>query len=125
MDGNANGSLEITGIVFDSGLDQHVEKLFLGRSLAMMLFLVRNVLLNARPRRGAHRECGVTFLPSERLQADLLVDPHRRSFLQLAQDIRQTMSGFQADQQMDVIGYAADTLWNSAKSGDGSPQILV
>ena len=110
------------GIAFDSGLGQRVEELFLGRSLAMMVLLDCNVLPNGRPRGGDHRKCHVTFLPAERPQADLVMCPRGRSFLQLAHDVRQTMSRFKADQQMDMIGHTADTLRKSAEAGDGSPR---
>src|SRR6478672_2319775 len=82
----------------------------------MMFLLIRDVLLNRRPRGGAYGECRIALLPGKRSQADLLMHPCRGSLFQLTHDVRQTMSRFQADQKVDVIVDTADALRNSTKA---------
>ena len=91
----------------------------------MMFLLIRDVLLNRRPRGGAYGECRIAFLPGKGSQADLLMHPCRGSLFQLTHDVRQTMSRFQADQKVDMIGHAADALRKSTEARNDSSQILV
>jgi hypothetical protein len=49
--------LKVSGIIFDSGLGQHVEEFVSGRARSMMFLLIRNVLLYRRPR-GRERHSG-------------------------------------------------------------------
>src|ERR1051325_5486958 len=91
----------------------------------MVFLLIRDVPLDHRPRGGAHRERRVAYLPGKGEQADLLMYPRRRCFFQLTHEIRQAMSSFQANEQMDMIRDAADALRKSAEAGNGPAQVFV
>src|SRR5436305_3345063 len=91
----------------------------------MMFLLIRDVLLNRRPRGGAYGECRIAFLPGKGSHADLLMHPYRGSLFQLTHDVRQTMSRFQTDQKVDMIAHAADALRKATEARNDSTQILV
>ena len=75
-----------------------------------MLLLPRNVFAHRLTLRCAPVECAVALLPCERGLADFLMHPARRHRFHIAHHIRETSRGAQADEQMHMVGHAADGL---------------
>src|SRR5216684_2720537 len=90
-----------------------------------MLLLPADVLLEARDMGNAHSEPAVSLLPCETLFVNFLMNPFGRLLLDVAQDIRQTVRGLEADQQMNVIVNATDCLWNTSQRPDTSAEVGV
>src|SRR5262245_4129117 len=73
----------------------------------------------------AHREGRISFLPSERIEPNRFTNPRRRCFFQFAQHLRQTMRSFEPDEQMHMIGHAADSFRKPAKAANRSTEIVM
>ena len=63
-------------------------------------------------------------MPRE-LRLEIRPRPSRGSFLQLAHEVGEAVRGLQADEQMDVVGHAADLLADATKPVDGASEILM
>ena len=81
----------------------------------MVLRLLLDVLTNRFALGSAHRKCAVTFLPCETTHPNLIVHPTGRNRFWLAHDISQTVRRAKANQQMHMIGDAADAFGNSIR----------
>ena len=79
----------------------------------VMLDLMGNIFLHRRAIGNAHREGAITGLPGEIFHADRLVNPARRGLFEVLDQGRQRMRGAHADQQMDMIGRAANGFGNA------------
>ena len=90
-----------------------------------MLGLILNVMLDAASRRRADRERRVTFLPEEMPVADFVMHPGRRGFFQFAHHVGKTVRGFESEEQMNMIVYAADNLRNAAQPANRAAKIIV
>jgi len=74
----------------------------------MMLDLVGNLFLYRGAIGNADREGAITGLPGEVFHADRLMNPARGSLFEVLDQGRQRVRGTHTDQQMDVIGRAAN-----------------
>ena len=84
-------------------------KFLLKRNLAMMFFLIGDVMFNFRQARMAHAERAISDLPRERfLVRKILVNPAGGIRLQLAHQIGQRMFGRQRRKNVDVIRRSVD-----------------
>src|SRR5438105_4237706 len=86
-------SREISRIILDPGLAEHVGQFVAERSGQVVLPLVSDVPPNRGPRGGADGERRVPLLPCERADADGLLNPDRGRFFHLPDEVRQAMSG--------------------------------
>jgi hypothetical protein len=64
--GVAAVSIEVFGVILDSGLPEQFDQFLAVGLQAMMFLLMGNVALNRYPSRGAYRERGIALLPGER-----------------------------------------------------------
>src|SRR6266550_4840766 len=92
--------------------------------LAMVRFLVRNVVLHGVGRGRAYGKRSVTFLPSK-LSIEVLFHPVRRIFLEISHHICKAMHGAQTRHQVDVVFYATDNLRDGVHASDDSAQVGV
>ena len=90
----------------------------------MMLLLVEDVGAHRLQLAGAHREGGIALLPLKG-RISVLDGPAGTRFLQFPDEIRKPVSGAQSDQQMDVIGHAANGQRDGLESPGGSAKIFV
>lgn len=88
----------------------------------MMLFLPRNVISYGVEMRRAYGKGSIAFLPGEAFDADFFMNPSGRHGFCFPQQIGNPMSGFQTDQQMHMIGNAADFFGNAFEVFDDSSQ---
>ncbi len=118
-------SVQIPVLVFHSRCLEELRQLFAKSFHAMVFGLVRNVIPNLRPSRRAHGEGTVSFLPREAAFPDFIPHPDRRRLLQFAHEIRETMGRFQSDQEMHVVGDAADALGETSETVHRSTEVFV
>src|SRR6266849_11032377 len=90
--------------------------------LAMVRFLVRNVVLHGVGRGRAYGKRSVTFLPSK-TSIEILFHPVRRIFLQISHHICKTMHRAQTRHQMHMVFYATDNLCDAVHARDYSTQV--
>ena len=91
----------------------------------MVFLLMFNIARHTRPRIRTHRESCIPFLPGKPRGSNFGVNPDRRLFLQFSHEIRQTMRGFETDEQMSMIRHTSHSLRHATESLDQSAQILV
>jgi hypothetical protein len=91
----------------------------------MVILLVRNVFPDRGSGRGTHRKRGISLLPLKMLCRHRRGDPNRGRFLELPHEVRQAVRRIQGNQQMDVVGYAANALGHAIQTADRSAQVFV
>ena len=72
-----------------------------------------------------HGEGGISRLPTEILDADGLVNPPRGRLFDVLDERSQGISRPKADQQMNMIGDAADGFGNSVRGMNQSAEVFV
>ncbi len=90
--------------------------------LAMVRFLVRNVVLHGVGRRRAYGKRRVAFLPSK-ISIEILLHLVRRIFLKISHHICKAMHRAQTSHQVDVIFYATNNLRDAVHAPDDSTQV--
>src|SRR5690606_36841648 len=73
----------------------------------------------------AHRECRVAVLPSKTGTGNRRRRPGGGRFLYVAHEIGQAMNGFQAYEQMNMIGHASHSLRYRIETAHGASEIFV
>ncbi len=91
----------------------------------MVFPLARSIALNRLSGGGAYGKRGIAFLPCKCQPSDFTMDPQRSGFLQVAQHVCQTVRSLQADEQMHVVGGAADALRETTETRYCAAQIFV
>ena len=112
-------------LIFHPRLLQKLDQLFAKRLHPMMHGLIRDVFLHLRPRRRAHGEGSISFLPCKLPKLDLFMNPHGRRLLQFPYEISEAMRGLQTDEQVDMISNAANALREPAQPRHRASEVFV
>ena len=86
----------------------------------MVLVLLLDVATNGAALRRAHRKSPITFLPCKVTHPNLVVHPAGSNRFEFAEHISQAVRCAKANQQMHMIGDAADAFGNSVRCADDS-----
>ncbi len=91
----------------------------------MVLLLVFNVPTNLLQPRGADGEGGISFLPCEVAQGNLVMNPHRGCLFQFPHKVRQCMRGFEFEEKVNVICRTSHHFASCSQAINGSSQIFM
>ena len=88
----------------------------------MMLLLPRDIITHGPALRRTDGESAITLLPLERALADFVMHPARGDAFDFTQHIRQAMGGAQPNEEMHMVGHAADGGRDSVEVIDGAAE---
>lgn len=91
----------------------------------MMLFLPGDVIADGFKGGWADTESSVSFLPMEIAEREGFRDPDGGGFFQLADEIGQTVGGFEIEQKMDMISNSANSLKKASEFPDGPSHVFM
>ena len=91
----------------------------------MMFFLIGNILPYFFQHRCTYGERAIPILPFELLIADGFMNPGGRNSFYVAHYVRQSLSRAKSNQQMNVVGYAANGFGNSLQRAQCTADVSV
>jgi len=107
-DARSAASKDVFLVVFDPVLLEERDVFLLERAHAVMLLLPVDVFFHRIQRGDTDAENGVSVLPIERAVSDVVVGPFRTAALDVADNLRGRVNGFEAHQNVDVVAHATD-----------------
>ena len=119
------GSVQVALVVGHAGALEKLHEFFPEGLPPMVHFLFGDVVPDGRHRRRAHGEGGVSLLPRKPRIAARIGSPLRRCLFQIAHKVREAVGGFQADEQMHVVGDSADALGRASEAARSSAEVVV
>gem|GEM_PF-5964768 len=97
-------SFQVFRVELNVSAFQKLDPLFLKRWLSMMLTLIANTASDNVSRGQAYGKCCVTLLPIETGLFDCFMKLFRCALFYFSHEVRQSVSGFQANEQVNMIG---------------------
>jgi hypothetical protein len=116
---------EIPIIEFDAVRFQHSKVFIFERPRSMVFLLISDVPSHSRTVGSADRERSVPFLPVEAAFTNYIVNPRRRTLLEISKDIGDTVRRFQSCQQVHVVGHASHLKSDSSEVTHGTTENRV